>query len=75
MRHLHKPVHGPEEADVLHRGLDGREHDHHEHQGGAGDAGRGHGGCGRGQPGNRNREMILKKRYFISLIARVLTQQ
>ena len=58
--YLHEPVHGPEEADILHGGLDGGEDDHHEDQGGAGHAGRGHGGRSRGQTENIDRELTLE---------------
>ena len=53
---LHKPVHGPEEGDVLDGGVDGGEDDDHEDQGGAGQGGAGHTGGGGGQPGERELE-------------------
>ena len=53
---LHKPVHGPQEGDVLHGGVDGGEDDDHQDQGGAGQGGAGHTGGGGGQPGERELE-------------------
>ena len=49
MSYSHEPVHGPEEGDVLHGHVDGRQDDQHEDQGGAGDAGAGDTGRGGGQ--------------------------
>lgn len=47
--YLHKPIHSEKQTDVLHRGIDGRQHHEEQHQSRTGHTGRAHGGRSGGE--------------------------